>query len=167
MDESKNKEEEVYKTRNWVDFFLLQGNGGAQILKSLLELLGISLGETLLDNLWCTLDELLGLDQVNTGDDVLDLADQLGLGSSIKLLELDAELGLLSNLLLLLRTRHKKGGVNKSRSSMKESRSVWVSCFLGIFLTHLNGGSSSSLASGGSTSDGHGNLLDVKASLQE
>jgi len=41
------------------------------------------------------------LNQVNAGNNVLDLTDQLCLGSGIELLELDAELGLLSNLLLL------------------------------------------------------------------
>jgi hypothetical protein len=43
------------------------------------------------------------LDQVNAGDDVLDLTDQLCLGSGIELLELDGKLGLLSNLLLLFK----------------------------------------------------------------
>jgi hypothetical protein len=48
------------------------------------------------------------LNQIDAGDDVLDLADQLCLGSSIEFLELDAELGLLGNLLLLFR-KHERG----------------------------------------------------------
>lgn len=47
-------------------------------------------------------EQVIYLDQVNAGDDVLDLTDQLCLGSGIELLELDGKLGLLSNLLLLL-----------------------------------------------------------------
>lgn len=42
-------------------YFLIQGDGGTKILKSLLELLGVLLVQALLDNLGCTLNELLGL----------------------------------------------------------------------------------------------------------
>jgi len=65
-DNNETEDEERRLSQSVLDIkkskrILLQGNGGTEILKGLLELLGVSLVQTLLDNLGCTLDKLLGL----------------------------------------------------------------------------------------------------------
>lgn len=71
-------------------FSLIHGDLGAELLHGGNDLLGVLLGHVLLHHLGRALNKLLGLDQAQAKQ-VLDLLDDLGLGASIKLLELEGE----------------------------------------------------------------------------
>lgn len=73
---------------------LLHGDGGAKLLHGGDDLLGLVLGHVLLHQLRRALDELLAVHQAQT-QQVLDLLDDLGLGTGLEGLELDVEDALL------------------------------------------------------------------------
>lgn len=69
---------------------LLHGHRSAQLLHGCNDLLGLLLGHRLLHHLWRALDKLLGVDQTQP-EQGLDLLDNLGLGTRVKLLQLECE----------------------------------------------------------------------------
>lgn len=78
---------------------LLQRNLGTKGLEGGLDLVSILLGNVLLENLWSSLDKLLGLDKGEI-QKTLDLLDDLWLTLGVEGLELNGEDGLLLWLLL-------------------------------------------------------------------
>lgn len=73
---------------------LLHNNLSTKLLHSSNDLLSILLGNVLLHHLWCALDELLAVHQAEA-EQALDLLDNLGLGGSVELLQLQGEQRLL------------------------------------------------------------------------